>query len=69
MLVGSRAGLCSRPIEVLDQPGVADRSLAEGQVAQPAMLATTVLHMSDFLTRDPDSLGICQNQIERIVAA
>ena len=69
-LVGSRAGgFHSRTIEVLDQRGVADRFLAEGQVAQAAMLATTVLDMSDFPTRHPYSLGIWQNQIERIMAA
>ncbi len=68
-LVGSRAGgFHSRTIEVLDQRGVADRFLAEGQVAQAAMLGTTVLDMSDFPTRHPYSLGIWQNQIERIMA-
>jgi 2-polyprenyl-6-methoxyphenol hydroxylase-like FAD-dependent oxidoreductase len=70
VLVGSRAGgFHSRTIEVLDQRGVADRFLAEGQVAQAAMLATTVLDMSDFPTRHPYALGIWQNQIERIMAA
>ncbi len=70
VLAGSRAGgFHSRTIEVLDQRGVADRFLAEGQVAQAAMLATTVLDMSDFPTRHPYSLGIWQNQIERIMAA
>ncbi len=69
-LVGSRAGgFHSRTIEVLDQRGVADRFLAEGQVAQAAMIAATVLDMSDFPTRHPYSLGIWQNQIERIMAA
>ncbi len=70
VLVGSRAGgFHSRTIEVLDQRGVADRFLAEGQVAQAAIFATTVLDMSDFPTRHPYSLGIWQNQIERIMAA
>jgi 3-(3-hydroxy-phenyl)propionate hydroxylase len=69
-LVGSRAGgFHSRTIEVLDQRGVADRFLAEGQVAQAAMLATTVLDMSDFPTRHPYSLGIWQNKIERVMTA
>ena len=68
-LVGSRAGgFHSRTIELLDQRGVAERFLAEGQVAQAAMLAATVLDMSDFPTRHPYSLGIWQNQIERIMA-
>jgi 2-polyprenyl-6-methoxyphenol hydroxylase-like FAD-dependent oxidoreductase len=70
VLVGSRAGgIHSRTIEVLDQRGVADRFLAEGQVVQAAMFGTTVLDMSDFPTRHPYSLGIWQNQIERILAA
>jgi 2-polyprenyl-6-methoxyphenol hydroxylase-like FAD-dependent oxidoreductase len=68
-LVGSRAGgFHSRTIEVLDQRGVADRFLAEGQVAQASMFGTQVLDMSDFPTRHPYSLGIWQNQIERIMA-
>ena len=69
VLTGSRAGgFHSRTIEILDQRGVADRFLAEGQVAQAAMFGTTVLDMSDFPTRHPYSLGIWQNQIERILA-
>ncbi|HTZ64036.1 MAG TPA: FAD-dependent monooxygenase [Solirubrobacteraceae bacterium] len=70
VLAGSRAGgFHSRTIEVLDQRGVADRFLAEGQVAQAAMFGTTVLDMSDFPTRHPYSLGIWQNRIERIMAS
>jgi 2-polyprenyl-6-methoxyphenol hydroxylase-like FAD-dependent oxidoreductase len=70
VLVGSRAGgFHSRTIEVLDQRGVADRFLAEGQVAQVATFGTAVLDMSDFPTRHPYSLGIWQNEIERIMAA
>jgi 2-polyprenyl-6-methoxyphenol hydroxylase-like FAD-dependent oxidoreductase len=69
-LAGSRAGgLHSRTIELFDQRGVADRFLAEGQVVQVARLAEAVLDMSDFPTRHPYSLGIWQNQIERIMAA
>ncbi len=68
VLVGSRAGgFHSRTIEVLDQRGIADRFLAEGQTAQAAMFGSTVLDMSDFPTRHPYSLGIWQNQIERIM--
>ncbi len=70
VLADSRAGgFHSRTIEVLDQRGVADRFLAEGQVAQVATFGSTVLDMSDFPTRHPYSLGIWQNQIERIMAA
>ena len=69
LLAGSRAGgFHSRTIEVLDQRGVADRFLAEGKTAQVATFATAVLDMSDFPTRHPYSLGIWQNQIERIMA-
>src|SRR5207302_4937230 len=70
VLAGSRAGgFHSRTIEVLDQRGVADRFLAEGQVAQVATFGRTVLDMSDFPTRHPYSLGIWQSHIERIMAA
>src|SRR3954470_12875876 len=70
VLADARAGgIHSRAIEVFDQRGVADRFLAEGQVAQAATFGTTVMDMSDFPTRHPYSLAIFQNQIERIMAA
>src|SRR4051812_21399402 len=69
-LVGSRAGgFHARTIEVLDQRGVADRFLAEGQVAQVVSFGTAVLDMSDFPTRHPYTLGIWQSKIEQILAA
>src|SRR3954470_17939098 len=68
-LAGSRAGgLHSRTIEVLDQRGIADRFLSEGQVAQVAGFATVRLDISDFPTRHPYALGLRQNHIERILA-
>src|SRR5947207_2667809 len=68
-LAGSRAGgLHSRTIEVLDQRGIADRFLSEGQVAQVASFAGTPLDISDFPTRHPYALGLWQNHIERILA-
>src|SRR5438105_5522059 len=68
-LVGSRArGLHSRTIEVLDQRGIADRFLSEGQVAQVAAFAGIRLDISDFPTRHPYGLGLWQNHIERILA-
>src|ERR687883_289644 len=68
MLVGSRAGgFHSRTIEILDQRGVADRFLAEGQVAQVATFGTTVLDMSDFPSRHPYTLALWQKHIERIL--
>jgi 2-polyprenyl-6-methoxyphenol hydroxylase-like FAD-dependent oxidoreductase len=70
VLVGSRAGgFHSRTIEVLDQRGVADRFLAEGQVHQAMPFGTAMLDMSDLPTRHPCFLGIFQNEIERIMAA
>src|SRR3977135_3738546 len=62
-------GFHARTIEILDQRGVADRFLAEGQVAQAAMLAATVLDMSDFPTRHPYSRIMLQGQIDRKMAA
>ncbi len=68
-LVGSRAGgLHSRTLEVFDQRGIADRFLAEGQVAQVAGFASIRLDISDFPTRHPYGLGLWQNHIERILA-
>src|ERR1700749_2008598 len=62
VLVDSRAGgIHSRQIEVLDQRGVADRFLAEGQPAQTARFGSAVIDMSDFPTRHPFSLAIFQN--------
>jgi 2-polyprenyl-6-methoxyphenol hydroxylase-like FAD-dependent oxidoreductase len=68
-LPGSRAGgLHSRTIEVLDQRGIADRFLSEGQVAQVAGFSMIPLDISDFPTRHPYGLGLWQNHIERILA-
>ena len=67
-LVGSRAGgFHARTIEVLDQRGVADRFLAEGQQVQVLTFGTTLLDISDFPTRHPYTLGLWQNHIERIL--
>jgi 2-polyprenyl-6-methoxyphenol hydroxylase-like FAD-dependent oxidoreductase len=69
-LPGSRAGgLHSRSIEVLDQRGIADRFLSEGQVAQVAGFAMIPLDISDFPTRHNYVLGLWQSHIERILAA
>src|SRR5213082_3226928 len=68
-LVGSRAGgLHSRTIEVLDQRGIADRFLSQGQVAQVAGFAWIRLDISDFPTRHNYGLALRQNHIERILA-
>jgi 3-(3-hydroxy-phenyl)propionate hydroxylase len=68
-LPGSRAGgLHSRTIEVLDQRGIADRYLSQGQVAQVAGFAWIPLDISDFPTRHNYGLALWQNRIERILA-
>ena len=68
-LAGSRAGgLHSRTIEVLDQRGIADRFLSQGQVAQVAGFAWIPLDISDFPTRHNYGLALWQNHIERILA-
>src|SRR5215213_6048305 len=68
-LAGARAGgLHARTIEVLDQRGIADRFLSEGQVAQVAGFASVRLDISDFPTRHPYGLGLWQKHIERILA-
>jgi 2-polyprenyl-6-methoxyphenol hydroxylase-like FAD-dependent oxidoreductase len=68
-LPGSRAGgLHARTIEVLDQRGIADRFLSEGQVAQVAAFGGVRLDISDFPTRHPYGLGLWQNHTERILA-
>jgi len=68
-LAGWRAGgLHSSTLEVLDQRGIADRFLAEGQQAQVAGFASVRLDISDFPIRHPYGLGLRQNHIERILA-
>src|ERR1700728_5239024 len=68
-LAGSRlGGLSSRTLEVFDQLGMADRFLAEGQIAQVTGFAVTRLDLSDFPTRHNYGLGLRQKHIERILA-
>src|SRR5687768_9599782 len=68
-LPGSRAGgLHSRTIEILDQRGIAERFLAEGQPAQVAGFGATRLDISDFPTRHNYGLALWQKHIERILA-
>jgi len=68
-LDGSRAGgLHSRSIEVLDQRGIAERFLSEGQEHPFAGFAGTFLDIGDFPTRHNYILALKQNHIERILA-
>ncbi|GGA30304.1 hypothetical protein GCM10010981_19120 [Dyella nitratireducens] len=67
-VAGSRAGgLHSRTIEVLDQRGIAERFLSQGQT-YPIVHFHTRLDISDFPTRHNYVLGLWQKHIERILA-
>ena len=61
-------GLHSRTIEMLDQRGVADRFLVEGQPYPAVGYAYIGLDISDFPTRHNYLLGISQRDFERILA-
>jgi 2-polyprenyl-6-methoxyphenol hydroxylase-like FAD-dependent oxidoreductase len=66
---GSRSGgLHSRTIEVLDQRGIADRFLAEGQAMQVQGFAGIPLDISDFPTRHNYGLALWQSRFEPILA-
>jgi len=68
-LDGSRSGgLHSRTIEVLDQRGIAERFLAEGQTHPFVGYAGTFLDISDFPTRHNYILALWQSRIEPILA-
>ena len=58
----------ARTIEVLDQRGLADRFLAQGQATQVAELRQDPMDISDFPTRHPYGLALWQKHIERILA-
>jgi 2-polyprenyl-6-methoxyphenol hydroxylase-like FAD-dependent oxidoreductase len=66
---GSRAGgLHSRTIEVLDQRGIAERFLSEGQEHPFVGYAGTFLDIGDFPTRHNYLLALWQSRIEPILA-
>ncbi len=68
-LPGSRAGgLHARTLEILDQRGIAERFVAEGQKVQAAGFAGVTFDISKFPTRHPYTLGLWQKLIERILA-
>jgi 2-polyprenyl-6-methoxyphenol hydroxylase-like FAD-dependent oxidoreductase len=67
-LESSRSGgLHSRTIEVLDQRGIADRFLAEGEAMQIQSFAGIPLDISDFPTRHNYGLALWQKHVERIL--
>jgi 3-(3-hydroxy-phenyl)propionate hydroxylase len=65
---GRSRGLHARTVEVLDQRGIVDRFLAQGQPAQVAAFGGTRLEIGDFPTRHPYGLALPQKQFERILA-
>jgi 3-(3-hydroxy-phenyl)propionate hydroxylase len=68
-LDGLRAGgLHIRTIEVLDQRGIADRFVSQGQMIRCAPFAGTTLDTSDLLTRHNYFLALWQTHTERILA-
>lgn len=68
-LEGLRAlGLHMRTIEVLDQRGIADRFVSQGQPIRRGPFAGTVLDLSDLPTRHNYFLALWQTRIERILA-
>ena len=67
-LDGSRAGgLHARTLEVLDQRGVVERFLADGDIMQVTGFAGIRLDISDFPTRHNYGLALWQRDIERIL--
>jgi 2-polyprenyl-6-methoxyphenol hydroxylase-like FAD-dependent oxidoreductase len=69
-LDGSRAGgLFPRTLEVLDQRGIAERFLSEGEGQHPSVgFAYIPLDISDFPTRYNYALALWQRDFERILA-
>jgi 2-polyprenyl-6-methoxyphenol hydroxylase-like FAD-dependent oxidoreductase len=68
-VAGLRAGgLHSRTIEVLDQRGIADRFVSQGQVCWSVPFARMSLDISDLPTRHNYFLALWQTRIERVLA-
>lgn len=68
-LEGSRAGgLHARSLEVLDQRGIAERFVSQGQVYPVVHFNMIPLDISDFPSRHNHLLGLWQNRIEEILA-
>jgi len=67
-VIGTRAlGLHSRTVEVLDQRGIAERFVSQGQT-YPVVHFHIPLDISDFPTRHNYVLGLWQKHTERILA-
>jgi 2-polyprenyl-6-methoxyphenol hydroxylase-like FAD-dependent oxidoreductase len=61
-------GLHARTIEVLDQRGVAERFVSQGQVGRVAGFSFIPLDISDFPSRHNCVLALLQDKFERILA-
>ena len=67
---GSRAGgLHARSLEVLDQRGVAERFVSQGQQHPGVGYAQALLDLGDFPSRHSYVLALWQRDIERILSA
>ncbi len=68
-VAGSRAGgLHARTLEILDQRGIAERFLAQGQTFPTTSYGWIPMNIADLPTRHPYVLALGQPQIERILA-
>ena len=68
-LAGLRAGgLQIRTIEVLDQRGIAERFISQGQLIRRAPFARMTLDISDLPTRHSYFLALWQTRIEHILS-
>ncbi|MFM2421213.1 MAG: hypothetical protein RL385_5936 [Pseudomonadota bacterium] len=69
-LEGLRAGgLHIRALELLEQRGLAERFLAEGQLHTRAPFAGSTLDLSDAPSRHPHFLALWQTHVERLLGA
>jgi 3-(3-hydroxy-phenyl)propionate hydroxylase len=66
--VSRAGGLYPRTIEVLDQRGIAERFVSEGQQHPSVGYSYTPLNISDFPTRHNYVLALWQRDFERILA-
>jgi 3-(3-hydroxy-phenyl)propionate hydroxylase len=68
-LAGTRAGgLHARTIEVLDQRGIGDRFVTQGQTGPTTSFGWIPLSVADLPTRRSFVLALRQNEIERLLA-
>ena len=66
---GSRGlGMRARTLEILDQRGVADRFVSEGQKHPTIGFHTVPMSLSDFPSRHTYTLGLVQKRSEQILA-